>query len=85
MTHVEDRIDPVADLEIIHSELRLKDIERVEGIIESFRKMVNRCAAAGGSCVTASSTASMLDRARSCDQSLACYILHNHRIAHFAA
>jgi obg-like ATPase 1 len=29
VTHVEDRIDPVGDLEIIHSELRLKDIERL--------------------------------------------------------
>jgi obg-like ATPase 1 len=34
VTHVEDRIDPVGDLEIIHSELRLKDIERLtsEGV-----------------------------------------------------
>jgi obg-like ATPase 1 len=31
VTHVEDRIDPVGDLEIIHSELRLKDIERLTG------------------------------------------------------
>ena len=25
MTHVEDEVDPVRDLEIIHEELRLKD------------------------------------------------------------
>lgn len=36
--HVEDRVDPVADLDIIHSELRLKDIERVEGIIDGIQK-----------------------------------------------
>lgn len=31
VTHVEDRVDPVADLDIIHAELRLKDIERLGG------------------------------------------------------
>jgi obg-like ATPase 1 len=31
VTHVEDRVDPVSDLDIIHSELRLKDIERLSG------------------------------------------------------
>lgn len=31
VTHVEDRVDPVGDLDIIHSELRLKDIERLSG------------------------------------------------------
>lgn len=39
VTHVEDRIDPVSDLDIIHSELRAKDIERMGGIIESFSKL----------------------------------------------
>ena len=28
--HVEDRIDPVEDLEIIHAELRAKDLARVK-------------------------------------------------------
>ncbi len=28
VVHVEDRVDPVEDLEIIHNELRLKDLER---------------------------------------------------------
>lgn len=37
--HVEDRIDPVADLDIIHAELRLKDKERLNGIIESLAKL----------------------------------------------
>ncbi|GBF92492.1 obg-like ATPase [Raphidocelis subcapitata] len=37
--HVEDRIDPVADLDIIHAELRLKDKERLNGIIESLSKL----------------------------------------------
>lgn len=45
VTHVEDRVDPVNDLEIIHNELRLKDIDRVEGIIEGLKKMVSRCEA----------------------------------------
>ncbi|MEW5302457.1 MAG: hypothetical protein WDW36_005239 [Sanguina aurantia] len=36
--HVEDRVDPVADLEIIHQELRLKDIERVEGISNEWKR-----------------------------------------------
>ena len=30
MVHTEDRVDPVEDLEIIHHELRLKDIERMQ-------------------------------------------------------
>jgi len=42
VTHVEDRIDPVADLDIIHGELRLKDIERVEGVAEGLRKIAVR-------------------------------------------
>jgi hypothetical protein len=29
--HVEDRIDPVADLDIIHAELRAKDCDRING------------------------------------------------------
>uniref|UniRef100_A0A383WNJ8 Obg-like ATPase 1 n=1 Tax=Tetradesmus obliquus TaxID=3088 RepID=A0A383WNJ8_TETOB len=38
VTHVEDRIDPVGDLEIIHSELRLKDIERLSAILEGIKR-----------------------------------------------
>ena len=34
VTHVEDRIDPVDDLKIIFSELRAKDIERVQNFLE---------------------------------------------------
>jgi obg-like ATPase 1 len=40
--HVEDRVDPVADLEIIHAELRLKDIERMEGVIDGIKKCIPR-------------------------------------------
>lgn len=39
VTHVEDRVDPVQDLDIIHSELRAKDIERLEGIIDGIKKL----------------------------------------------
>ena len=39
MVHTEDRVDPVADLEIIHHELRLKDIERMEKIAEGLAKV----------------------------------------------
>jgi obg-like ATPase 1 len=42
IVHVEGRIDPVADLEIIHSELRLKDLAIVTNKIESMRKNVER-------------------------------------------
>jgi obg-like ATPase 1 len=42
IVHVEDRVDPVADLEIIHQELRLKDLEKVNGIIESINKLKGR-------------------------------------------
>jgi len=37
VVHVEDRVDPVADLEIIHDELRTKDLERARGIVKDFR------------------------------------------------
>lgn len=33
VTHVEDRIDPVADLDIIHAELRAKDVERLDSCV----------------------------------------------------
>jgi len=42
IVHVEGRVDPVADLEIIHNELRLKDTATVSGQIESKRKGVER-------------------------------------------
>jgi obg-like ATPase 1 len=42
IVHVEGRVDPVADLEIIHNELRLKDIATVSGQVESKRKGVER-------------------------------------------
>lgn len=34
ITHVEDRVDPVDDMHIIHGELRAKDIERVTKVID---------------------------------------------------
>jgi len=40
--HVEDRVDPVADLDIIHNELRLKDKERIEGVMDSINKLRSR-------------------------------------------
>jgi obg-like ATPase 1 len=40
--HVEDRVDPVADLEIIHNELRLKDLERINNVLEAINKVKNR-------------------------------------------
>ena len=40
--HVEDRVDPVADLEIIHNELRQKDLERINGVVESIVKLKSR-------------------------------------------
>ena len=35
ITHVEDRVDPVDDMQIIHAELRAKDLERVDKVIEA--------------------------------------------------
>lgn len=40
--HVEDRVDPVQDLEIIHAELRLKDLAFVKGVIDAIEKMRSR-------------------------------------------
>ncbi|CAG9461589.1 unnamed protein product [Pedinophyceae sp. YPF-701] len=42
VVHVEDRVDPVEDLAIIHAELRAKDLERVNGEIERINKGKNR-------------------------------------------
>ena len=39
VTHVEDRVDPVGDLDIIHHELRLKDLEKIDAVIDGFKKM----------------------------------------------
>lgn len=38
VVHVEDRVDPVEDLEIIHAELRAKDKERCKNQIETIKK-----------------------------------------------
>lgn len=40
ITHVEGDVDPVRDLEIIHDELRLKDIEYVDKQLESLTRNV---------------------------------------------
>lgn len=42
ITHVEDRIDPVSDLEIIHNELRVKDMDRVAKQVEEIEKTAKR-------------------------------------------
>lgn len=42
VVHTEDRVDPVEDLEIIHHELRLKDIERMQSHLESISKIKGR-------------------------------------------
>lgn len=41
VTHIEDRVNPVEDLEIIHAELRAKDIERVTNHLQDVEKMKN--------------------------------------------
>ncbi len=43
VVHTEDRVDPVADLEIIHHELRQKDIERMEKVVEGLAKVRSSC------------------------------------------
>jgi len=42
--HVEDRVDPVEDIEIITSELRIKDLEYMTGIKEKLEKEMSRSA-----------------------------------------
>ena len=42
VVHVEDRVDPVEDLEIIHGELRAKDIERCTNAVEAIKKLIPR-------------------------------------------
>ena len=34
--------DPVSDLEIVHNELRLKDMERIDSFIETTKKLKSR-------------------------------------------
>lgn len=41
-THVEDSVDPIRDLEIIREELRLKDVQAIEKVIEPLKKEVGR-------------------------------------------
>lgn len=40
--HVEDSVDPVRDLEIIHNELRLKDVEFMNREVEELEKQMKR-------------------------------------------
>ena len=40
--HVEDRVDPIEDIEIITGELRLKDIEFVSKYVDELKKMAGR-------------------------------------------
>eukprot|EP01025_Chloroclados_australasicus_P052273 TRINITY_DN6087_c0_g3_i4.p2 TRINITY_DN6087_c0_g3~~TRINITY_DN6087_c0_g3_i4.p2 ORF type:complete len:391 (-),score=66.24 TRINITY_DN6087_c0_g3_i4:232-1404(-) len=42
ITHVEDRVDPVDDLDIIHGELRAKDLEKVLNTIADIEKQIPR-------------------------------------------
>ena len=36
IAHVEGNVDPIRDIEIIHDELRLKDVEMAKKIAEDF-------------------------------------------------
>ena len=42
MTHVEGDVDPVRDMEIIHEELRLKDLEYVDKTVDNLERVVVR-------------------------------------------
>jgi len=42
VTHVEESVDPVRDMDIIHNELRLKDIDHCAKQVEGMEKNVNR-------------------------------------------
>jgi ribosome-binding ATPase YchF (GTP1/OBG family) len=75
VTHVEDRIDPVGDLEIIHSELRLKDIERLTSEFRAATALLRNAACIVGfvvaelampSCLAA---AALLEAAHQCGSS----------------
>ncbi|KAJ3181840.1 Obg-like ATPase [Gaertneriomyces sp. JEL0708] len=47
VVHVEDSVDPVRDLEIIHEELRLKDEEFLTKQLEAKKKEINRMGKGG--------------------------------------
>eukprot|EP00246_Nothoceros_aenigmaticus_P010358 TRINITY_DN26817_c0_g1_i1.p1 TRINITY_DN26817_c0_g1~~TRINITY_DN26817_c0_g1_i1.p1 ORF type:complete len:416 (-),score=78.81 TRINITY_DN26817_c0_g1_i1:178-1356(-) len=42
IVHVEDTVDPIRDVELIHQELRLKDVEFVERRIDDLEKVLKR-------------------------------------------
>lgn len=42
VTHIEGEVNPVRDLEIICEELRLKDVEMLNGHLEKLEKLVVR-------------------------------------------
>lgn len=42
IAHVEGNVDPIRDIEIIHDELRLKDLEMARKISEDLEKKVVR-------------------------------------------
>jgi obg-like ATPase 1 len=42
IVHVEGNVDPIRDIEIIHDELRLKDLEMVKKIAEDLEKKAVR-------------------------------------------
>lgn len=42
VTHVEGEVDPVRDLDIISEELRLKDVETLEKLLEKMERTVVR-------------------------------------------
>jgi len=42
VVHVEDRIDPVEDLDIIHGELRAKDLAQVTNVVDALEKQKGR-------------------------------------------
>jgi len=42
VTHVEGDVDPVRDMEIIHEELRLKDLEYIDRTVDHMERVVIR-------------------------------------------
>ena len=42
IAHVEGNVDPIRDIEIIHDELRLKDLELAKKIVDDLEKKVVR-------------------------------------------
>ncbi|PVU91759.1 hypothetical protein BB559_003987 [Furculomyces boomerangus] len=47
VTHVEGEIDPIRDMEIIHNELRLKDLEVLKKYVETGERAVTRLGTGG--------------------------------------